>query len=152
MSAGAAQGKHYSTLHCMPLHCMLAPCPTPPSPPLPRPAPPGPAGTPLQNNLRELYALLAFMADSSIEAVERRVKVRYAALHCAALRQGMARRLWWTGTGVLAARVGGALRRREGRGRVLGWLAVRHGHVQPLPLPAALRTHSRWGACRGFPL
>jgi 3-oxoacyl-ACP reductase-like protein len=33
------------------------------------------AGTPLQNNLRELLALLAFMEDRSIEEVERRVKV-----------------------------------------------------------------------------
>lgn len=40
------------------------------------------AGTPLQNNLRELYALLAFMADSSIEAVERRVRVRQGRCCC----------------------------------------------------------------------
>ena len=33
-------------------------------------------GTPLQNNLRELLALLAFMADCKIEDIERRVKVR----------------------------------------------------------------------------
>eukprot|EP00887_Chlorella_sp_A99_P000453 scaffold17.g453.t1 len=33
-------------------------------------------GTPLQNNLRELLALLAFIADSSIERVERFVRAR----------------------------------------------------------------------------
>jgi SNF2 family DNA or RNA helicase len=32
-------------------------------------------GTPLQNNLRELLALLAFLADCSIEDIERRIKV-----------------------------------------------------------------------------
>ena len=34
-------------------------------------------GTPLQNNLRELLALLAFMADCQIEDIERRVKVSW---------------------------------------------------------------------------
>ncbi len=35
----------------------------------------------LQNNLRELLALLAFMADCTIEDIERRVNVRRGALH-----------------------------------------------------------------------
>lgn len=34
-------------------------------------------GTPLQNNLRELFALLAFMADCTIDAVERKIKVSF---------------------------------------------------------------------------
>ncbi len=29
----------------------------------------------MQNNLRELLALLAFMADTSIDTIERRIKV-----------------------------------------------------------------------------